>query len=306
MSARVGFVGLGIMGFPMAANLAAADYEVTAYTRRREGAERLAAEAGATVADSPAAVADACEVVITMLPDSPQVTEVVAGDDGLLSTMRSGGLIVDMSTISPITARELEAAAGERGIGMLDAPVSGGDVGAREGTLSIMVGGAAAGLERARPLLEVLGGSIVHVGGPGAGQIVKACNQLVVAQSIQAVSEALVLASKAGVSPAAMLDVLSAGLAGNKVMEVRRRNFLEHDFTPGFKVDLHVKDLGIVRDTAHEYGASLPGTALATQLMESLRANGRGAEDHSSLLSAIEALSNHRVAEPGTSDAKGN
>jgi 2-hydroxy-3-oxopropionate reductase len=296
VSTRIGFVGLGIMGFPMASNLLAAGHEVVVHTRRREVADELAARHGAVAVDSPRAVAESTDTVITMLPDSPQVTEVVAGENGLLGALKANSLIVDMSTISPVVARGLEAQAREQGVAMLDAPVSGGDVGAQEGTLSIMVGGAAADLERARPLLEVLGKTIVHVGGAGAGQIVKACNQLVVAQNIQAVSEALVLASKAGVDPAAMLDVLSAGLAGGKVMEVRRRNFLEHDFAPGFKVDLHLKDLGIVHDTAHEYGVALPGAALVTQLMESLHLNGRGGEDHSSLLTVIEELSNHRVA----------
>jgi 2-hydroxy-3-oxopropionate reductase len=295
MSSRIGFVGLGIMGYPMARNLLGAGHEVTVCTRRREVADRLAAEAGAVAVDTPRAVAEHAEVVITMLPDSPQVTEVVAGQDGLLAGLASGALIVDMSTISPVVARELEAQARERGVAMLDAPVSGGDVGAQNGTLSIMVGGRAEDVERARPLLEVLGSTIVHVGGPGAGQVVKACNQLVVAQTIQAVSEALVLASKAGVEPALVLDVLSGGLAANKVMEVRRRNFLEHDFTPGFKVDLHLKDLGIVHAAAHEYGVALPGAALVTQLMESLRLNGHGGEDHSSLLTVVEELSRHRI-----------
>jgi 2-hydroxy-3-oxopropionate reductase len=305
MSSRIGFVGLGIMGFPMARNLLAAGHRVTVHTRRREVADRLAAEHGASAVDTPREVAEAADAVITMLPDSPQVAEVVAGEDGLLSALAAGSLIIDMSTISPVVARELEGEARKSEVAMLDAPVSGGDVGAQNGTLSIMVGGAAADHERALPLLEVLGKTIVHVGGPGAGQIVKACNQLVVAQHIQAVSEALVLASKAGVEPAAMLDVLSAGLAGSKVMEVRRGNFLEHDFEPGFKVDLHLKDLGIVHDAAHEYGAVLPGAALVTQLMESLRLNGHGSEDHSSLLTVTEQLSNHRVGDRPATDSKG-
>jgi 2-hydroxy-3-oxopropionate reductase len=308
MSSKIGFVGLGIMGYPMATNLLAAGHEVVAHTRQREVADKLASEHGALAVDSPREVGEQVDVAITMLPDSPQVTEVVTGGGGLLEGLDSGALVIDMSTISPVVAREIADAGHQQGVEMLDAPVSGGDVGAREGTLSIMVGGSGVAFERARPILEVLGKTIVHVGGAGAGQTVKACNQLVVAETIQAVSEAMVLASKAGVDPATMLDVLSAGLAGNKVMEVRRNNFLSHDFTPGFRVDLHLKDMGIVRDTALEYGVALPSAALVTQLMESLRQNGHGAEDHSSLLTVVEGLSNHRIVsgtdEP-TADTEG-
>jgi 2-hydroxy-3-oxopropionate reductase len=175
-------------------------------------------------------------------------------------------------------------------VAALDAPVSGGDVGAREGTLSIMVGGESGDLERARPLLEVLGKTIVHVGGHGAGQVVKACNQVVVALTIEAVSEALVLGEKAGVEPERILDVLGGGLAGNKVMEVRRRNFLERDFTPGFRIDLHHKDLDIALESGAAYGVPLPATALVQQLMRSLRARGRGGEDHTALLGLMEEL----------------
>jgi 2-hydroxy-3-oxopropionate reductase len=196
-----------------------------------------------------------------------------------------------MSTISPITARELAEEARRRDCSMLDAPVSGGDVGARDGTLSIMVGGAAEDFDRARPIFEVLGKTIVHVGDAGAGQVVKACNQLVVALSIEAVAEALVLGSSAGIDPALILDVLGGGLAGNKVMEVRRSNFLEHDFTPGFKVDLHHKDLGIALATAREQGVVLPATAVVDQLMHALRRAGQGQDDHSALLAEVERLS---------------
>ncbi len=285
------------MGYPMAANLATAGRGVVAHNRTRAVAERLAEETGAAVAGSPAEIAERCSTVITMLPDSPRVKEVVAGPGGLLGALGAGGLVIDMSTISPPVARSLAARAREAGIGMLDAPVSGGDVAAKAGTLSIMVGGEEADVERARPLFEILGKATVHVGGPGAGQIVKACNQLVVAQSIQATAEALVLASKAGVSPAAMLDVLSAGLAGNEVMRVRRHNFLRHDFTPGFRTDLHLKDLGIVRETAGEYGVSLPATNLVTELMAAVRAHGDGDKDHSALLEIVERLSDHRISD---------
>ncbi|MGB2710222.1 MAG: NAD-binding protein, partial [Conexibacter sp.] len=178
---------------------------------------------------------------------------------------------------------------------LLDAPVSGGDVGAQQGTLSIMVGGDADAFARARPVFEALGTTIVHVGDSGAGQIVKACNQIVVALTIEAVAEALVLGSKAGVNPATIIDVLSGGLAANRVMEVRRRNFLEHDFTPGFKIDLHHKDLGIALAAGREHGVALPGTAAVDQLLQSLRNRGHGQSDHSALLLAIEQLAQHTI-----------
>jgi 2-hydroxy-3-oxopropionate reductase len=223
-----------------------------------------------------------------MLPDSAAVLSVA---DEIVEA--SPDLWIDMSTIHPTVAIELAA----RGVPCLDAPVSGGDVGAREGTLSIMVGGAQEDFERARPVLEAVGRTIVHVGGPGAGQTVKACNQIVVALTIEAVSEALVLGSKAGVSPEKILDVLGGGLAANRVMEMRRRNFLEHDFTPGFRVDLHHKDLNIALESGDAFGVALPATSLAQQMLRTLRARGRGAEDHSALLTVIEEWADHRVGE---------
>ncbi len=243
---RVGFIGLGVMGQPMAANLLAAGHEVTAHNRSRAPVEALV-EKGAAAATGPA---EAARLDVTML----------------------------------------------------DAPVSGGDVGARDGTLSIMVGGSVEGFARARPLLDVLGKTIIHVGDAGAGQVVKACNQVVVALTIEAVSEGLVLGSKAGVDPALILDVLSGGLAGNKVMEVRRRNFLEHDFTPGFRCRLHSKDLKIALETAREFDVALPATALVAQMFASLAVQGHDDDDHSALLSVIEAMSAHRIGDdvPGS------
>jgi 2-hydroxy-3-oxopropionate reductase len=291
MSFRIGFIGLGIMGRPMAANLVAAGYEVAVANRSRDPVDELAAK-GATAADSAADAARDADFVITMLPDSPDVEEVLSG---VLDAAEPGTLLIDMSTISPATSRELAVEVGRRGCSMLDAPVSGGDVGARAGTLSIMVGGSSDDFERARPVFEVLGKTIVHVGGPGAGQVVKACNQLVVALSIEAVAEALVLGASAGVEPALILDVLGGGLAANKVMEVRRTNFLEHDFSPGFKVKLHHKDLGIALATAREHGAVLPATAVVDQLMQALRRAGHGNDDHSALLTEIERLSDQSI-----------
>jgi 2-hydroxy-3-oxopropionate reductase len=288
----VGFIGLGIMGKPMAENLIEAGYDLVAYNRTREKAEELD---GATVADTPREVAEQSDIIITMLPDSPQVEEVLVGEDGVLEGVEDGDLIVDMSTISPIVTEELSEKAKEQGASMLDAPVSGGDVGAIEGTLSIMVGGSEEDFERALPLFEVMGETVTHVGPVGTGQVVKAANQIVVALTIEAVSEALVLGSKGGVAPDKILDVLGGGLAGNKVMEVKREKMLEHSFDPGFRVELHHKDLGIALAAGREYGVTLPVTAIVDQMLETLKMRGRGDQDHSVLLTLIEESSGHEI-----------
>lgn len=288
---NVGFIGLGLMGKPMASNLLRAGHRLTAYNRSRPAVDELVA-LGAAGAHSVAETAAEADVVITMLPDGPDVRAVA---EQLFEAARPGTLLIDMSTISPLVARELAAQAAEHRLAMLDAPVSGGDVGAREGTLSIMVGGREEDLERARPLFEVLGTTITHVGAAGAGQVVKACNQIVVALIFQALSEALVLGSKAGVEPAKILDVLSGGMAANRVIDIRRRNFLEHDFTPGFKSRHHAKDLAIVLDTARELDVALPATSLMSQAFAALQAHGRGDEDDSALLTLVEELAQHRI-----------
>ena len=290
MEKAVGFVGLGIMGAFMAGNLLEAGHELVVHNRTRTKAERLA-QRGARVADSPREVAEGSEVVITMLPGPPQVEEVVAGDGGLLEGAREGSLIIDMSTSSPILAQELARAARNKAVGMLDAPVSGGDVGARDGTLSIMVGGEEDDFERARPLFRAMGETVVHVGGVGAGQVVKACNQIVVALVIEAIAEALVLGSKAGVDPDRVVEVLSGGLASNKVLEVKGEKFLSHEFAPGGKVEYHRKDLGIALKAGREYGVTLPVTALVDQMFGVLEAKGRGGWDHSALLTLLEERS---------------
>jgi 2-hydroxy-3-oxopropionate reductase len=296
MPEKIGFVGLGIMGKPMARNLMQAGHELVLYNRTRSKAEDLAREGGAEVAGSPEEAARSSGVVITMLPGPPEVEEAVAREDGLLSGAGEGSLIVDMSTSSPVLARELARTARAQGVGMLDAPVSGGDVGAIEGTLSIMVGGSEEDFERAKPLFEVMGKTVTHVGPPGAGQVVKACNQIVVALTIEAVSEALVLGSRAGVNPEKIIEVLSGGLAANEVMEVKREKFLGHDFEPGGKVEFHRKDLRIALEAGREYGVPLPVTALVCQMFEALMAKGRGGWDHSALLTFIEDLARHEIA----------
>jgi 2-hydroxy-3-oxopropionate reductase len=286
----VGFVGLGIMGAFMAGNLLEAGHELVVHNRTRTKAERLA-QRGARVADSPREVAEGSDVIITMLPGPPQVEEVVAGEDGLLEGAREGSLIIDMSTSSPILARELARTARNKAVGILDAPVSGGDVGARDGTLSIMVGGEEDDFERARPLFGVMGETVVHVGGVGAGQVVKACNQIVVALVIEAIAEALVLGSKAGVDPDRVVEVLSGGLASNKVLEVKGEKFLSHEFAPGGRVEYHRKDLGIALEAGREYEVTLPVAAFVDQMFGVLEAKGRGGWDHSALLTLLEERS---------------
>jgi len=296
MPEKIGFIGLGIMGKPMAHNLMKAGYELMVSNRSQAPMDELAAE-GATTADNPKAVAEQSNIVITMLPDSPQVWEVVTGEKGVLAGAKAGMLVIDMSTISPVVTQDMVREAQAHGVQMLDAPVSGGDVAAQQGTLSIMVGGSAEDFEQAKPLFQVLGKTIVHVGGSGAGQVVKACNQIVVALTIEAVSEALVLGSKAGVNPAVILQVLSGGLAANRVMEVRGPNFLRHDFQPGFKIALHHKDLGIALSAGREYGVPLPITAIVDQMLQALKQRGQGDQDHSALLTLIEDWAQYRIGE---------
>jgi 2-hydroxy-3-oxopropionate reductase len=297
MPERVGFVGLGIMGMPMARNLMEAGYGLVLHNRTRQKAEELANAGRAEVVGSPAEVARNSDVVITMLPGPPEVAEVLAGEEGLLDGASEGSLFIDMSTSSPVLALELARSARTRGASILDAPVSGGDVGAIEGTLSIMVGGEQADFQRAKPLFEAMGKTITHVGPTGAGQVTKAANQVVVALTIEAVSEALVLGSAGGVSAEKILEVLSGGLASNKVMEVKREKFLSHTFEPGFRSELHHKDLGIALAAGREYGVVLPVTAVVDQLLLSMRRKGWGGEDHSALLRIIEDLSQHTIGE---------
>jgi 2-hydroxy-3-oxopropionate reductase len=275
----------------MASNLMGAGYDLVLHNRTKEKAEKLAAEGGGEVAENPRKVAERCAVVITMLPGPTEVEAIVSGEDGLLEGIRNGSLVIDMSTSSPTLARKLARTARERGASMLDAPVSGGDVGAIEGMLSIMVGGEEEDFERARPLFEAMGNTITHVGPDGTGQVVKAANQIVVALVMEAVAEALVLGSRAGVDPEKMLDVLSGGLAGNRVMEVKREKYLSRHFEPGGQVKYHRKDLGIALAAGREYGVALPATAVVDQMFGALIARGRDGWDHSALVTLVEDLS---------------
>ncbi len=296
--APIGFIGLGIMGKPMARNLAKAGYDLVIYNRSQDDIDTLLAEGDQfQAAASPREVAERTKAIITVLPDSPDVRNVVFGQNGLLPAIGSGHLLIDMSTIAPATAIEVNNALTERGARALDAPVSGGEPGAIAGTLSIMVGGEADDFQRAMPLFEAMGKTIVHVGGPGAGQIVKACNQMVVAINYAAVSEALVLGAKSGVDPEKIVQVLSGGLAASRVMELKGANMIAHNFQPGFRIDLHRKDLGIALATAGANGVPVPATALVGQLFEALAAGGNGDLDHSALVTAYENLAQFRLGD---------
>ncbi len=280
--AEVSFIGLGIMGKPMARNLLAAGYALRVHNRSRGAVEDLVRE-GAAGAETPAESSRGAAVTVTMLPDSEAVRQVVLGPSGVAEAVGPGHILIDMSTISPAAALEMGRSLASRGSHMLDAPVSGGERGAIEATLSIMAGGESAAFRAARPLLEKLGNLVVHVGPPGAGQIAKACNQVVVGVTIQAVSEALILAQRAGADPARVREALLGGFAQSRVLEVHGLRMLKQDFKPGGRVELHHKDLGIALEVGREAGTPLPATALVEQLMGILRATGRGHLDQSAL-----------------------
>jgi 2-hydroxy-3-oxopropionate reductase len=278
-----------------------AGYALTVHDVDRRAVDELVAE-GAIAGASPREVAAGTDVLITMLPDSPQVSEVYVGADGAFEALRPGWLAIDMSSIAPATARELAARAAAAGAEMLDAPVSGGDKGAIAGTLSIMVGGTGAAFERAQPILAAMGKTIVHVGPAGAGQVVKVCNQVVVAVVIEAVAEALVLGAKAGVDPARIADVLQGGLAATKVLEMRRDNMLTGRFDPGFRIRLHQKDLKNALELAGETSVALPAAALVEQLMRAMAARGRADYDHSGLVTLLEDLADFRLTDAAARD----
>lgn len=286
---KVGFIGLGIMGEPMASNLLAAGYQVTVHNRSSAAVDRLA-KAGAPPAATPAEAARDADVVILMLPDSPDVERVVNGDDGVAGALRGGAVLIDMSTISPDVTRRLAAELAQRDVRMLDAPVSGGQQGAIAGTLTIMVGGDEATFATARPLLDVLGGSVTLIGDCGAGQVAKACNQTIVAGTIQTVAEALLLAKRSGVDPARVRQALLGGFAGSKILEIHGQRMLDAAFDPGFKVRLHAKDLDIALRAAAAAGVALPTAATVRQFLTTLVSSGQGDLDHSALALVMERL----------------
>src|SRR5262245_34382204 len=290
----VGFIGLGIMGKPMARNLLKAEYPLVIHNRSRAAVDELSKE-GAQPAASSKEVAARSEVIITMLPDSPDVELVYTGENGVFSGAKKGILIVDTSTIYPVVARKLAAEAEKRGLDMTDAPVSGGEAGAISATLSIMIGGKASAVERAMPIFQVLGKNIVHVGDAGAGQVTKAANQMVVGTTIAIVSEALVLAAKAGVDPAKVRQALLGGFAQSKILEAHGQKMLERNFKPGFRIRLHEKDMKIALGTGAEYGVPLMVTSEVAQMMTAMRSMGNGDLDHSALVTFIEQLSSAKL-----------
>jgi 2-hydroxy-3-oxopropionate reductase len=293
-SRRIAFIGLGIMGSPMAANLVRAGHTVTGCNLTQEPIDKLVADGGRAAGSIAEAVADA-EVVITMVPADPQVEEAVLGEDGVLAHAAPGTLLIDMSSITPQTSIRVAAAARAKGIRALDAPVSGGEAGAIEAVLSIMVGGEAEDFAEAEPLFDALGTTVIHVGPAGAGQTVKAANQLIVAVNIQVVAEAVVFLENAGVDLPAALDVLAGGLAGSTVLNRKKANMVNREFAPGFRIDLHHKDMGIVTAAARAVEAPLPVGSLVAQLVASARANGDGSLDHSALLRGVERLAGRKV-----------
>lgn len=290
MTTKIGFVGLGIMGRPMALNLRKASHALWVHGRRPATMESLV-EAGANPCASAEEVAANADVIFVMVSDTPDVEQVILGEKGIIRRARPGLIVADMSTISPAETRRFAAELANKGVEMLDAPVSGGEVGAINATLSIMVGGKKAVFERVKPLLEVLGKNIVHVGDHGAGQVAKACNQIVVAVTIEAVSEAIGFARKNGVDAAKVREALMGGFAGSKILEVHGKRMLDHDFKPGFKVKLHQKDLRIVLEDADKLGLALPGAALVAQHLNALMGTGDGELDSAAVYKVLERMS---------------
>ncbi|HEY2919111.1 MAG TPA: 2-hydroxy-3-oxopropionate reductase [Candidatus Binatia bacterium] len=287
----VGFIGLGIMGKPMARNLLKAGYTLVVHNRSRAAVDELSKE-GAQAATTSKEVAERSEIIITMLPDSPDVELVYAGEHGIFSGLKSGSLLIDMSSISPVIARKLAADAEKRACDMLDAPVSGGEAGAIGATLSIMIGGKAAAVEKAMPIFQALGKNIVHVGDAGAGQVTKAANQMVVGTTIAIVGEALVLAKKAGVDPAKVRQALLGGFAQSKILEAHGQKMLDRNFKPGFRIRLHEKDMKIALATGSEYGVPLMVTGIVGQMMTAMKGMGNGDLDHSGLVRLVEQMAN--------------
>lgn len=289
---RIAFIGTGVMGRPMAEHLLAAGHAVTAFNRTPDKARPLEA-AGARIAPSAADAADGADVVLTMLPDTPDVVSVLGGADGLIARVPAGTLVIDMSTISPVATRELAAQAAARGVAYVDAPVSGGQKGAESATLSIMVGGADADVARARPIFERLGKTITHLGPAGSGQVAKACNQVLVGITIEAVAEALALGARSGLDTAALLRVLGGGLGRCGVIETRGERIVAGDYAPGFRVRLHLKDLRIALDTARAAGVPLAAAPVVAERLRAAVEAGLGDLDHTAL---VRTLAEERVA----------
>ena len=289
MQLRIGYIGLGLMGKPMARNLLKAGYRLTVHNRSQAAVDELIAE-GAAGASSPRAVAEASDVIFTNLPDSPDVEQVVLGAEGILEGAAANSIYIDNSTIKPETARVIASELADRGISALDAPVSGGDVGAKAGTLAIMVGGPKEAFDRALPVLQAIGKSITYVGESGAGQVAKACNQIMVAAQMVAMGELLLLAQRSGVDPRRVIEAIQGGAAQCWSLDVKPPRLFAGDRQPGFKAHMMHKDLGIVLDTARAYGMPLPSTAMHTQLYEAMLQLGMRELDNSAVIAVYETL----------------
>jgi len=291
---KIGFIGLGIMGKPMSKNLIKAGYKLVVNDLNHSAVDELVL-LGAEKGTTPKEVANVCEFIITMLPNSPHVEEVVLGKNGLIEGLKTGSVFIDMSSISPIVSRELYAKLEEKGVEMLDAPVSGGEPKAKEGTLSVMVGGKKDVFDRSYPILKAMAASVVHTGGIGAGNVTKLANQIIVALNIAAMSEALVLATKAGVEPELVYQAIRGGLAGSTVLDAKAPLVMDRKFNPGFRINLHIKDLSNALDTSHEIGVPLPLTSAVMEIMQALKVDGKGEDDHGGLIQYYEKLAKVEV-----------
>ncbi|MFT3956700.1 MAG: 2-hydroxy-3-oxopropionate reductase [Piscinibacter sp.] len=291
---KIGFIGLGIMGAPMAMHLIKAGHQLFVYTRGKVHAEIAASSA--TQCTSPRGVAERADIIFTMVPDTPDVEKVLFAESGVAAGLSKGKTVVDMSSISPIETKAFARRINELGCDYLDAPVSGGEVGAKAASLTIMIGGPEAAFERVLPLFQLMGKNITRVGGNGDGQTTKVANQIIVALNIAAVGEALVFASKAGADPAKVRQALMGGFAASRILEVHGERMIKRTFNPGFRIQLHQKDLNLALQGAKALGVSLPGTANAAQLMQACAAHGLAEQDHSALVRALEILAKHEVA----------
>ncbi|MBF9016882.1 MULTISPECIES: 2-hydroxy-3-oxopropionate reductase [unclassified Oceanispirochaeta] len=291
---KLGFIGLGIMGKPMAKNLLKAGHELVVLDMNKAAVDELIS-AGAESASTPAEVGSRTDVIITMLPNSPHVKTVVLGENGLIDSAAKGKVLIDMSSIAPLASQEVAEALGKKGMEMLDAPVSGGEPKAVDGTVAVMVGGKKEVFDANKEIIEPMAGSVVYVGKIGAGNTTKLCNQIVVALNIAAVSEALVLAKKAGVSPDLVFQAIRGGLAGSTVMDAKAPMMMDRTFDPGFRIDLHIKDLANALDTSRSVGVPLPLAAQAMEIMQAIKQDGCGVEDHSSMVKFYEKLANVQV-----------
>ena len=292
---KLGFIGLGIMGKPMVRNLLKCGHEVVVFDVIKESVD-ISVKDGAKAVASPRAVAAECPIIITMLPNSPHVKAVVMGENGVLEGAKAGTILIDMSSIAPLASQEIEKACAAKGVKMIDAPVSGGEPKAIDGTMSIMVGGDKAVFDQVKDdILLKMGGSAVYCGGIGAGNTTKLANQVVVAVNIAAVAEAFTLAKKANVDPTLVFDAIKGGLAGSTVMNAKGPMMIDSNFKPGFKIDLHIKDLNNALDTGHGVGSPLPLTAMVMEMMQTLRADGFGQDDHSALAKYYAKVSGTRI-----------